>query len=113
MYGRTYVILYFDPRVFVLVMWSAPGYTLTIRPYGQECTNRSMSLSSTKSPTFTDRSDRRHLFNLCKVHRYSFDQRVQKSAQILWQRFQCFKQLIFEYKCDSTGTALRALPMRK
>ncbi len=22
MYGRTYVILYFDPRVFVLVMWS-------------------------------------------------------------------------------------------
>ncbi len=25
MYGRTYVILYFDPRVFVLVMWSTPS----------------------------------------------------------------------------------------
>ncbi len=25
MYGRMYVILYFDPRVFVLVMWSAPS----------------------------------------------------------------------------------------
>ncbi len=24
-YGRTYVILYFDPRVFVLVMWSTPS----------------------------------------------------------------------------------------
>ncbi len=24
MFGRTYVILYFDPRVFVLVMWSTP-----------------------------------------------------------------------------------------
>ncbi len=24
MYGRTYVILYFDPRVFVLVMCSTP-----------------------------------------------------------------------------------------
>ncbi len=25
MFGRTYVILYFDPRVFVLVMWSTPS----------------------------------------------------------------------------------------
>ncbi len=25
MYGRMYVILYFDPRVFVLVMWSTPS----------------------------------------------------------------------------------------
>ncbi len=25
MYGRTYVILYFDPRVFVLVTWSTPS----------------------------------------------------------------------------------------
>ncbi len=25
MYGCTYVILYFDPRVFVLVMWSIPS----------------------------------------------------------------------------------------
>ncbi len=25
MYGRTYVILYFDPRIFVLVMWSTPS----------------------------------------------------------------------------------------
>ncbi len=25
MYGRMYVILYFDPRVFVLVMWSIPS----------------------------------------------------------------------------------------
>ncbi len=24
-YGRTYVILYFDPHVFVLVMWSTPS----------------------------------------------------------------------------------------
>ncbi len=24
-YGRTYVILYFDPRVLVLVMWSTPS----------------------------------------------------------------------------------------
>ncbi len=24
-YGRTYVILYFDPRVFVLVTWSTPS----------------------------------------------------------------------------------------
>ncbi len=24
-HGRTYVILYFDPRVFVLVMWSTPS----------------------------------------------------------------------------------------
>ncbi len=27
MYGRMYVILYFDPRVFVLVMWSTPSKT--------------------------------------------------------------------------------------
>ncbi len=27
MFGRTYVILYFDPRVFVLVMWSTPSRT--------------------------------------------------------------------------------------
>ncbi len=25
MFGRTYVILYFDPRVLVLVMWSTPS----------------------------------------------------------------------------------------
>ncbi len=25
MFGRTYVILYFDPHVFVLVMWSTPS----------------------------------------------------------------------------------------
>ncbi len=25
MFGRTYVILYFDPRVFVFVMWSSPS----------------------------------------------------------------------------------------
>ncbi len=25
MFGRTYVILYFDPRVFVLVMWLTPS----------------------------------------------------------------------------------------
>ncbi len=25
MFGRTYVILYFDPRIFVLVMWSTPS----------------------------------------------------------------------------------------
>ncbi len=25
MFGRTYVILYFDPRVFVLVTWSTPS----------------------------------------------------------------------------------------
>ncbi len=25
MFGRTYVILYFDPRVFVLVRWSTPS----------------------------------------------------------------------------------------
>ncbi len=25
MFGRTYVIFYFDPRVFVLVMWSTPS----------------------------------------------------------------------------------------
>ncbi len=25
MFGRTYAILYFDPRIFVLVMWSTPG----------------------------------------------------------------------------------------
>ncbi len=25
MFGRTYVILYFDPRVFVLVSWSTPS----------------------------------------------------------------------------------------
>ncbi len=25
MFGRTYVILYFGPRVFVLVMWSTPS----------------------------------------------------------------------------------------
>ncbi len=25
MYGRMYDILYFDPRVFVLVMWSIPS----------------------------------------------------------------------------------------
>ncbi len=25
MYGRMYVILYFDPRIFVLVMWSTPS----------------------------------------------------------------------------------------
>ncbi len=25
MYGRMYVILYFDPRVYVLVMWSTPS----------------------------------------------------------------------------------------
>ncbi len=25
MYGRMYVILYFDPRVFMLVMWSTPS----------------------------------------------------------------------------------------
>ncbi len=25
MFGRMYVILYFDPRVFVLVMWSTPS----------------------------------------------------------------------------------------
>ncbi len=25
MYGRTYVILYFDPCIFVLVVWSTPS----------------------------------------------------------------------------------------
>ncbi len=25
MFGRTYVILYFDPRIFVLVRWSTPS----------------------------------------------------------------------------------------
>ncbi len=25
MFGRMYVILYYDPRVFVLVMWSTPS----------------------------------------------------------------------------------------
>ncbi len=25
MFGRTYVILYFDPRIFMLVMWSTPS----------------------------------------------------------------------------------------
>ncbi len=28
MFGRMYVILYFDPRVFVLVMWSTPSQIL-------------------------------------------------------------------------------------
>ncbi len=31
MYGRMYVIFYFDPRVFVLVMWSTPSQIALIR----------------------------------------------------------------------------------
>ncbi len=40
MYGRTYVILYFDPRVFVLVMWSTPSQIALNRSSGLSISTR-------------------------------------------------------------------------
>ncbi len=40
MYGRTYVILYFDLRVFVLVMWSTPSQIALNRISGLSISTR-------------------------------------------------------------------------